>query len=73
MAIEVELRVPLQNPSSQSDYSRSLRKAMHLANQVAQRNLVAARERQSKQYDQGHPSWKQFEAGKTVWLAWPEK
>ena len=42
MPIEVELGVSLQNPSSQSEYSRSLRKAMHLANQVAQRNLVAA-------------------------------
>ena len=73
MPIEVELGVPLQNPSSQSDYTRSLRKAIQLANQVAQKNLVAARERQSKQYDQGHPSWKPFEAGQTVWLARPKK
>ena len=28
---------------------------------------------QSKQYDQGHPSWKPFEAGQTVWLARPKK
>ena len=73
LSIDVELGVSLQNPSSQSDYSRYLRKAIHLANKVAQRNLVAARERQSKQYDHGHPSWKPFEAGKTVWLAQPKK
>ena len=73
MPIEVELGVPLQNPSSQSDYIQSLRKAIQLANQVAQRNLVAARERQSRQYDQGHPSWKPFEAGQSVWLARPKK
>ena len=71
--IEVELGVPLQNPSSQSGYNRSLRKDIQLANQVAQRNLVAARERQSKQYYQGHPSWKPFEAGQTVRLARPKK
>ena len=73
MPIEVELGVPLQNPSSQSGYIQSLRKAIQLANQVAQRNLVAARERQSRQYDQGHPSWKPFEAGQSVWLARPKK
>ena len=33
MPFEVGLGVPLQNPSSQSDYSRSLRKAIHLARQ----------------------------------------
>ena len=73
MPNEIELLLPLQNPSSQSDYSQSLRMAIQLANQVAQGNIVAARERQSKQYDQGHPSWKAFEAGQTVWLAWPKK
>jgi len=73
MPIEVELGVPLQNPASQSDYTQSLRKAIQLANLVAQRNLIAARERQSKRYDQGHPSWKPFEVGQTVWLARPKK
>ena len=68
MPIEVELGVPLHNPSSHH-------KAIHFSNQVVQRNLVASREREreSRQYDQGHPSWKPFGAGKTVWLAQPEK
>ena len=73
MPIEVELGVPLQNPSSQSDYTRSLRKAIQLANQVAQKNLVEARTKQSHQYDQGHLTWKPFEAGQSVWLSRPKK
>eukprot|EP00794_Sanderia_malayensis_P014448 gene14448-biopygen11548 len=73
MPIEVELGVPLQNPSSQSDYSQSLRKAIQLANQVAQNNLVEARIRQSDQYNKGCQRWKPFEQGQTVWLARPKK
>eukprot|EP00794_Sanderia_malayensis_P018510 gene18510-biopygen15597 len=34
MPIEVELGMPLRNPSSQSDYSQSLRKAIQIANQL---------------------------------------
>ena len=37
MPIAVELGVPLQKPSSQSDYSSSLRQAIRHANQVAQK------------------------------------
>ena len=73
MPIEVELGVPLQNPSSQSDYTQSLRKAIQLANQVAQKNLLAARNKQSSQYVQGQPNWKPFEKGQTVWLARPKQ
>ena len=66
MPNEVEVGVPLQNPSSQSDYTWSLRKAIQLANQVAQKNLVEARTKQSHQYDQGHLTWKPFEAGVAI-------
>ena len=73
MSIEVELGVPLQNPSSQSDYTQSLRKAIQIANQTAQKNLLAARQKQASQYAQGHPDWKPFAAGQTVWLSRPKK
>ena len=43
MPIEVELGVPLQNPFSQSDYSRSLRNFIQLANVSAEKNLSEAR------------------------------
>ena len=49
MPMEVELGVPLLNPSSQSDYTQSLRKAIQIANQTAQKNLLAARHKQANQ------------------------
>ena len=68
MPIEVELGVPLQNPSSQADYAQSLRKAIQLSNQLAQRKLVDSRDRQSSQYNKSHQNWKPFEIGQAVWL-----
>ena len=73
MPMEVELGVPLLNPSSQSDYTQSLRKAIQIANQTAQKTLLAARQRQASQYAQGHPDWKPFAAGQTLWLSRPKK
>ena len=72
MPIEVELGVPLRNPSSQSDYSQSLRKAIVHSNQLAQRNLAAARSRQAKNYNKSKADWKPLEAGQTVWLWRPK-
>ena len=43
MPIEVELGVPLRKPTSQSDYSQSVRKALVHSNQLAQRNLATTR------------------------------
>jgi len=64
MPIEVELSGPLRNPSSQSDYSHSLRKAIQHANHLAQRNLELARTRQSTNYnDKNQKVWKPFEPG----------
>eukprot|EP00794_Sanderia_malayensis_P015652 gene15652-biopygen13346 len=73
MPIEVELSVPLQNANSQSDYSRSLRKAIQISNQLAQKNLQLARNRQSRNYDRGHRDWVPFEVGDTIWLRRPKK
>ena len=73
MPIEVELGVPLQNPSSQSDYAQSLRKAIQLSNQLAQRKLVDSRDRQSSQYSKSHQNWNPFEIGQAVWLLRPKK
>ena len=47
MPIEVELCVLLRNPSSQSDYTQSLRKALSYSNQRAQRYLAFARPKQA--------------------------
>ena len=47
MPIEVELSLPLRKPSSQSNYSHSLRKVIQHAHHLAQRNLKLAMARQS--------------------------
>ena len=74
MPIEVELSVPLRSPSSQSDYSHSLRKAIRHANQVAQGKLELARAQQSNNYNsKSHKNWKPFEPGQFVWLWRPKK
>eukprot|EP00794_Sanderia_malayensis_P016451 gene16451-biopygen12126 len=73
MPIEVELGVPLRNPTSQSNYSQSLRKALSHSNQLAQRNLVHARAKQASQYDnKSKRNWQLFESGQTVWLWRPK-
>ena len=73
MPIEIELSVPLQNPSSQSDYSQSLRKAIQNANQIAQKNLEIARSRQSMHYNNKTlKEWQPFDIGQTVWLWRPK-
>ena len=61
MPMEVELGVPLRNPSSQSDYSQSLRKALRYSNQLAQRNLDLARSRQAANYsNKSMRDWEPF-------------
>ena len=73
ISIEVELGIPLQNPSTQSVYTQSLSKAIQIANQTVQKNLLTARHKQASQYAQGHPAWKPFAAGQTVWFSRPKK
>jgi len=51
MPIEVELGIPVRSPSSQSEYSRSLRKAIHHVNDIARRHFESARKQQCRQYD----------------------
>ena len=74
MPIEVELGIPVRSPSSQSDYSRSLRKAIHYVNEIARRHLETARKQQCRQYDSKNSrEWKPFESGQMVWLWRPKK
>ena len=73
MPIEVELGVPLRKPTSQSDYSQSVRKALVHSNQLAQRNLATARSRQALHYDnRSKRDWTPYEPGQTVWLWRPK-
>ena len=73
MPIEVELGVPLRKPTSQSDYSQSVRKALVYSNQLAQCNLATARSRQALHYDnRSKRDWAPYEPGQTVWLWRPK-
>ena len=73
MPIEVELGVPLRNPSSQSDYGQSMRKALRYSNQLAQRNLDLGRPRQASNYNnKSKRDWEPFEPGQTVCLWRPK-
>ena len=73
MPIEVELGVPLRKPNSQSDYIQSVRKALVHSNQLAQRNLAAARSRQAFHYDnRSKRDWTPYELEQTVWLWRPK-
>ena len=51
MPIEVELVVPLHNPSTQSQYSPLIRKAFQKANEIARNKLEVVRCRQAERYD----------------------
>ena len=73
MPIEVELGVPLHNPSSQSEYSQLIRKAIQKANDIARNKLSIVRDKQAKRYDSKNTRmWKPFEVGQTVWLWRPK-
>ena len=45
MPVEVELGVPLHNPSSQSEYSQLIRKAIQKANNIARSKLGVVRDK----------------------------
>ena len=73
MPVEVELGVPLHNPSSQSEYSQLIRKAIQKANDIARSKLGVVRDKQAKRYDNKNTrKWKPFEVGQTVWLWRPK-
>ena len=73
MPIEVEVGVPLHNPSSQSEYSQLIRKASQKANDIARNKLGIVRDKQAKRYDSKNTRmWKPFEVGQTVWLWRPK-
>ena len=67
--VEVELGIPVRSPSSQSDYSRSVRKAIQNVNELARKHLESAGIQQCRQYGSKiHREWKPFESGQKVWL-----
>ena len=50
VSIEVELDVPLHNPSSQSEHSQVVRKAIQQAKEIARNKLEAVGCKQAERY-----------------------
>ena len=71
LALDVDL--PLKNPSSHSDYSRSVRSAMNDIKVAAQNKLAASRLKQIRSYDSHCRNWAPFPSGSSVWLRRPRK
>eukprot|EP00112_Aurelia_sp_Birch-Aquarium-sp1_P023718 Seg718.4 transcript_id=Seg718.4/GoldUCD/mRNA.D3Y31 product="Retrovirus-related Pol polyprotein from transposon 412" pseudo=true protein_id=Seg718.4/GoldUCD/D3Y31 len=73
LPVEVDLGVPLKNPSTQSEYSQNVRKSIQSAQVIAQQNIRVAKRRQASSYDRGKKLWLPFEPGQWVWLRRPKK
>ena len=73
MSIEVELDVPLHNPSSQSEHSQLVRKAIQQAKEIARNKLEAVGCKQAERYGgKSNNTRKPFEVGQDVWLWRPK-
>ena len=73
MPIEVDLDVPLRNPSSQSDYTKSVRNVVKEVTSLARTNLETARKKQASSYDKNRGTWTPFQPGSSVWMRRPKK
>ena len=70
--LALELDLLLKIPSSQSDYSRLVRSAMHDIKVAAQNKLAASRLKQTRSYDSHRRNWVPFPSGSSVWLRRPK-
>ena len=70
--LALDLDIPLKNPSSQSDYSRSVRSAVHNIKVAAQNKLAASRFKQASSYDSNCRNWAPIPSGSSVWLRRPK-
>ena len=73
MSFEIELGIPLSNPSQHADYTRSTRRKLQAIHTIARANLENSRKRQDKRNAAQHPCWKPFPQGQAVWLKRPKK
>ena len=73
LPLEVDLGVPLKNPSTQSEYSQNVRQSIQSAQLIAQKNIKVAKNRQALSYDRGKKVWQPFEPSQWVWLRRPKK
>jgi len=74
MPLELELGLPLSNPSTVSEYVQSARNALQDIRQLARENLTQARAKQRHSRENRNPVrvWKPFKPGQSVWLRRPK-
>eukprot|EP00795_Rhopilema_esculentum_P017292 gene17292-biopygen6252 len=63
----LEIDLPLKNPSSQSDYMKSARNALHSIKVSAQKQLEQSRNKQAPQFHSS-TTWTPFAPGTSVWF-----
>ena len=71
LPVELELGMPLTNPSTQSEYVVSVRSAFHDIRRIAEEHLSKASEKQAR-LNQSTNTWRPFESGETVMLKRPK-
>ena len=71
LPLELELGLPLKDPSTQSEYIQSLRKIFKEVSEVARQNLKKAKKKQRKYNKERIQTWRPFAPGETVYLRRP--
>ena len=74
MPLELELDLPLSNPSTVSEYVQSVRNVLQDIRQLARENLTQARAKQRHSRENRNPVrvWKPFKPGQSKWLRRPK-
>eukprot|EP00794_Sanderia_malayensis_P021472 gene21472-biopygen4070 len=70
--LELDLSLPLKNPSDQSEYSQTIRQKLQSIKRTAQHNLDQSRARQKNYYDRRVTEWHPHPVGSSVWLRRPK-
>ena len=71
LPVELELGMPLTNPSTQSEYLVSARSAFNDVRRIAEEHLSKASEKQAR-LNQPTNTWRPFKSGETVMLKRPK-
>ena len=71
LPVELELGMPLKNPSTQNEYLVSIRSAFHDVRRIAKEHLSKVSEKQAR-LNQPTNTWRPFESGETVMLKRPK-
>ena len=73
LPIELELGLPLKDPTTQSEYTQSVRKLFKEVREITKVNLDKAREKQQRDNENRLQKWRPFTPGEIVYLRRPKK